>query len=114
MHDAGLCRAVVDREVLGAAIIPGCQHPFLPAETAGEHRLCGLDQRLALFFGHILKVMHLASDIERRLCPSRRQLLLFRHALLELFRCHPDDVLVLMRVEVVSFGIQILKHDPSG
>ena len=37
---------------------------------------------------------------------------LFRHSLLQLFRSHPHDILVLMRIEIVSVGIQILQNDP--
>ncbi len=46
--------------------------------------------------------------------PGRRQSFLLDHPLLELLRGHPDDIFVLVRVEVISFGIQILQQDASG
>ena len=40
--------------------------------------------------------------------------LLLRHHRLQLFRRHADDVLVLVRVEVVAFGRQFLELDTLG
>src|SRR5215471_4602263 len=58
VHDAALALVVVDRVMLGAAIVPERDRADLPAEAAGEFRTLVvreqiLQQRCALLFGHV-------------------------------------------------------------
>jgi hypothetical protein len=70
VHDAAEAVVVVDRVVLGAAIVPERDRADLPAESAGEFRalLVGeqiLQQRCALFLHHVVEAHLAAIDVER-------------------------------------------------
>src|SRR6516162_262955 len=71
VHDAALALVVVDRVMLGAAIVPERDRADLPAEAAGEFRTLVvreqiLQQRCALLFGHVLEAHRMAAvDIKR-------------------------------------------------
>src|SRR5438034_9604044 len=71
VHDPAEAVVIVDRVVLGAAIVPEGERADLPAEAAGEFRPGLLreqeaQQRRALLLGHSLEAQRVAAiDVER-------------------------------------------------
>src|SRR5260370_10971922 len=71
MHAPALARIIVERAVLGAAVVPDCQRTDLPAELAGELRLNGMDHekienRSRLDAPEALERLSVTADVERR------------------------------------------------
>src|SRR3569832_1231338 len=77
MHDAALSMIIVDRVVLGRAIVPEGERARRPAETAGEFRPHlmmeeEIAQRRALRLAHVLEANGMRDVDVKRLAPCFR------------------------------------------